>query len=207
MRSAPVSPDDDAAMRFDYRAIKGALGALAVIAAMTVAAAASMTAWLFGALAAASLTTAAIWVASLEFIAADRARSWRVAAWGALAVGWMACAAMLLHAPAEQDGLVRSLVSALIAGGGACRAWRWQVDRDHTLTGVLVAFALACLAVAATWSNVWFNSGDMTAMAICVGCAFELFNCGSFWLGEALIGPSRWVASDALPLRAVMRAA
>lgn len=187
-------------MRLDDRAIKGAIGGLAMVAAVAAAAAATMTAWLFGALAAATLCAGAIWAASLELIEADRGRSWRVAAWGALAIGWSLGAVLLLNAPAEQVEFLRYLVSALIAGGAACRAWRWQAGREHALAGTLIALAFAALAVSATWSRAWFGPGDTTAMALCAGCALELFSGGSFWLGEALMGASHW--AEPLPMRA-----
>lgn len=177
--------------RAGYPRIKAAIGALAMIAAVTAAAGATMSASLFGALAALALGAAAALGALLESTHVDQYRGWRVGAWGVLIPGWIACAALLKPPLGHLDGL-RVLISALIAGAVALQVWRWRAHQCSAPLGVTVALGIAPLALAATWSGV----GESPVTAISIACALELFGTGGLWLGEALVACRRPAAQD-----------
>jgi hypothetical protein len=169
----------------EARTIKLAIGALALVAAVATGVGATLVASLFAGLAALTLSAGSGLAASLELLEADRRRGGRLAAWGALGLGWIVLAAMLLNEPLREPTGLRLLASALLVGGAALRAWRWQAHRACAAPGLAVALGFALLALAATWSGVLLPGGDAPITAIGVGCAFELFGTGSFWLGEA----------------------
>ena len=181
--------------RDDYPRIKAAVGALAMISAVTAAAGVTMSASLFGALAARALSAAAALAALLELSHEDRYPSWRLAAWGGLVPGWIACA-VLLNAPlAHLDGL-RALVSGLIAGAMALQVWRWRAHQCSAPVGVAIALGIASLALAAIWSGMWSQMSEAPVTAISIACALELFGTGSLWLAEALVACRRPVAQE-----------
>jgi hypothetical protein len=174
-----------------YPKIKATIGLLAMLAAVTAGAGATMTASLFGALAAFALSAAAALAALFESTHADRHRGWRAGAWAALVPGWVACAALMNAPLGHLDGL-RLLISGLIASGVALHVWRWRADQCAAPLGVAGALGIAPLALAAVWSGL----GETPVTAISIACALELFGIGGLWLAEALVA-FRWpVAPD-----------
>jgi hypothetical protein len=172
-------------MTLDSGAFKASIGSLAIVAAAAAGSGTAMTASLFGALAAVALSAGAALFALLEFAACDRNRVWRTIGWGALVPGWIAFAAMLVHAPLSYlDGL-RVLATVLLAGGAALRVWRWRAQMGAASPGVAVAGSFALMALGVTWSGVWAPFGDSPLTAIGIAAALELCGTGSVWLMEA----------------------
>jgi hypothetical protein len=173
----------------DIRTLKAAIGVLALVAAGAAAGGATLVAPLFGALAALALSAGAGVAAALELLDAAPHWTWRVTGWGALVLGWIALAALLLSTPLHDlDGL-RVLSSVLLAGGAAVRVARWRAHLGRTVAGLAVAVGGTLLALATTWSSVFLPFPPLTALSI--GCAVELFAAGNLWLGEALRGRLR----------------
>jgi hypothetical protein len=174
-------------MTLDFRAVKALIGALAIVAAAAAGSGTSMTASLFGALAALALSAGAALSALLELAASDRDRVRRMVGWVALVPGWIAFAAMLLYAPlAHLDGL-RILATGLLAGGAALQAWRWHAQQGTAGLGVLLAAAFALMALGATWTSVWVQLGGAAVTAMGIAAALELCGTGSVWLAEASV--------------------
>jgi hypothetical protein len=172
-------------MTLDSGAFKASIGILAIVAAAAAGSGTAMTASLFGALAALALSAGAALFALLELAACDRNRVWRTIGWGALVPGWIAFAAMLVHAPLSYlDGL-RVLATVLLASGAALRVWRWRAQMGAASPGVVVAAGFALMALGVTWSGVWAPFGDSPLTAIGIAAALELCGTGSVWLMEA----------------------
>lgn len=187
----------------DFRAVKALMGALAIVAAAAVASGTAITAPLFGALAALALGAGAVLSALLELASAERNRVWRTAGWMALVVGWVAFAAMLLHAPLSHlDGL-RILATCLLAGMGALQAWRWHAQQGSAGLGAILAAGFALLALGATWSGVGAQLGGTVLTAMGIAAALELCGTGSVWLAEASIdGSTRQGSAIPIPAQA-----
>jgi hypothetical protein len=185
-----------------YRALKIAIGALAVPTAVAGAIGMTITASLFGSLTALALSAGAGFAASLGLLDSDRHRTWRLAAWSALIPGWLALATMFADGTLPPD-MMRPLSSVLLAGGAALRIWRSRVLCRPTPPGLAIALAFTLIALAATWSGLWMPAAAMSTAAIAFGWAFELFGTGGFWLGEASEARSRYTtATDKTGLHA-----
>jgi hypothetical protein len=185
----------------DYRALRVTLGSLAMIAAAAAGAGTAITAALFGALIAFGLSAGAGLAALLEVTEGEPRRGWRVAAWAALVLGWIVVATLFLRAPLQHlDGL-RPLISVLIAGGAALRAWRWYL-RSYPAAGIACALSFALLAMTAMWGGPWLPVRDTATTAVSLACALELFGSGILWLAEgAFLHGARSVRGDAAPQR------
>jgi hypothetical protein len=170
----------------DIRTIKAALGGLALVAAVAAGMGATLVAPLFGALAALTLSAGAGVAAALELLDADPRWAWRATGWGALALGWIVLAALLLSTPLRDLEGLRVLSSLLLVGGAAVRVGRWCMHRAGTVWGLAIALGCTLLALATTWSNSFLQTGYPPLAALSIGCAVELFAAGSLWLGEAL---------------------
>lgn len=185
MNSTLNATKSDPATALDFRPLKAMLGVLAIIAAGASAVGVTMTASLFGALAAGALSAGAAFAALFEPASCDHHCEWRVGAWVALGAGWIIVAANLLNAPLGHLDGMRILMSALIVASAALRASRWQIRPNHASLGTVGALAFALLALAATWSGPWAPGGDPTAIDL--GCSLELAGSGCLWLAEAVI--------------------
>lgn len=174
----------------DFRAVKALMGALAIVAAAAVASGTTITAPLFGALAALALSAGAALSALLELASPERNRVWRTAGWMTLVLGWVAFAAMLLHAPLSHlDGL-RILATCLLAGMAALQAWRWHAQQGTAGLGAILAAGFALMALGAIWSGVGAPVGGTVLTALVIAAALELCGTGSVWLAEASIDSS-----------------
>jgi CDP-diglyceride synthetase len=179
------------------------MGALAIVAAAAVASGTAISAPLFGALAALALSAGAALSAVLELASPERNRVWRTAGWMALVLGWVAFAAMLLHAPLSHFDGLRILATCLLAGMAALQAWRWYAQQGSAGLGAILATGFALLALGTTWSGVGaqLDGAVLTAMGIAV--ALELCGTGSVWLAEASIDcAARDSSVGPLPARA-----
>lgn len=187
----------------DFRAVKALMGALAIVAAAAVASGTAISAPLFGALAALALSAGAALSALLELASPERNRVWRTAGWMALVLGWVAFAAMLLHAPLSHlDGL-RILATCLLAGMAALQAWRWYAQQGSAGLGAILATGFALLALGATWSGVGAPVGGTVLTALGIAAALGLGGTGSVWLAEAAIDSSvRYGSVRPVPARA-----
>jgi len=175
----------------DIRTIKATIGGLALVAAIAAGMGATLVAPLFGALATLALSAGAGVAAALELLDADPRWTWRATGWGALALGWIALAALLLSTPLHDlDGL-RVLSSLLLAGGATVRVGRWRVHRGGTVLDLALALGCTVLALATTWGGLFLQTGYPPVAALSIGCAVELFAAGSLWLGQALRA-QRW---------------
>jgi len=195
------SSASDAGMTLDCRKIKVAIGLLAIGAAAAAGTGPAMTAPLFGALLALTLSAGAGLAALLELLAFDRDRIWRAAAWGSLVPAWIVFAAMLLHAPLLHLDALRVLASVLLIGGALLRAWRWHEEPGFASPGITLAPVFALLALAAAWSGAWLQVGDTAAAALNIACALELFGTGSVWLAEAIFDRARRPAAGYVTAR------
>lgn len=169
----------------DYAAIKAALGTLCIVAAVACAVGATMSASLFGGLAAITLSAGATFAALIELADGERTRGWRLGVWAALAPGWITVAAILFNAPLGHVDELRVLVSALLAVSAALRAWRWQVRPNGAAPGITLTLGFALLALAAAWSGAWTHVG--VAATVVFSCALELGGSGSLWYADALM--------------------
>ncbi|MDQ2961849.1 MAG: hypothetical protein M3R31_01640 [Pseudomonadota bacterium] len=182
---------NEVSMTLDFRAVKALIGALAVVAAAAAGSGMAMTASLFGALAAVALSAGAALSALLELAASDRERVWRMVGWVALVPGWLAFAALLLHAPlAHLEGL-RILATGLLAGAATLQAWRGRAQQGTSGLGVFLAAAFALVALGATWSGVLVQFAGQAVTAMGIAAALELGGTGSVWLAEASVIRSR----------------
>jgi hypothetical protein len=176
---------EQVSMTLDSRAFKASIGILAIVAAAAAGTGTAMTASLFGALAALALSAGAALFALLELTAGDRDRVWRTIGWGALVPGWIAFAAMLVHAPLSHlDGL-RVLATVLLIGGAALRVWRWRAQMGAASPAVAVAASFALMALGAVWSGAWAAFGETPLTAFGIAAALELCGTGSIWVMEA----------------------
>lgn len=185
MSSTLNATKSDPATALDFRPLKAMLGILAIIAAGASAVGVTMTASLFGALAAGALSAGAAFAALFEPATCDHHCDWRVGVWVALGAGWIIVAANLLSAPLGHLDGMRILMSALMVASAALRASRWQIRPNHALLGTFGALAFALLALLATWSGTWAPGGDATSINL--GCSLELAGSGCLWLAEAIV--------------------
>lgn len=185
MHSTLNATQSNPAAALDFRPLKAMLGVLAIIAAGASAVGVSMTASLFGALAAGALSAGAAFAALFEPAGCDHHCVWRVGAWVALGAGWIIVAANLLNAPLDHLDGMRILMTGLIAESAWLRASRWRVRPNHASLGMVCALAFALLALAATWSGTWIQGGDPTAIDL--ACSLELAGSGCLWVAEAMV--------------------
>ena len=168
-----------------YRTIKVAIGATAPLAAVAVAIGMAMAASLFASLAALALGAGAGFAASLESLDTGHHLGWRLAAWGALASGWIVLAMTLASTPHHHLDSLLLLSSVLLGGDAALRVWRGPAPWRRLTPGIGFALLFALIGLIAVWSAVWMPVGAVPTEAVCLGCISELAGTGGFWIGEA----------------------
>jgi hypothetical protein len=171
----------------DYRTLRVAMGALALITAVAAGLATTIAAGLFGGLTALALSAGAGLCAGFELADSEPNRVGRAAAWAVLTAGWISAASMLLGAPQGYLDALRPLVSVLIAGGAALRVWRWWEHTDSDPQCIAGPLVSSLLALTATWSGAWLPFGGTPATAVSIACALELFGTGGLWLAETFL--------------------
>ena len=176
---------NQATMALDYRAFKASIGVLAVVAGVAAGSATAMTASLFGALAAFTVSAGAALCALFELAASDRGRLWRAIGWAALVPSWTVFAAMLVHAPLSYADGLRLLATGLLTGGAALRIWRWHAKYGPANPAVFLPALFALIALGIIWGGAWGQLGDTQVTAIGVAAALELCGIGAVWALEA----------------------
>ena len=147
----------------------GAFGAFASFAAPL----------LFGPMAAAVIATE-------RLLRATRARdAGLIASWLAIALGWIALAACMLHSPLLSYVRLEAGLTMLVLASGACWAWSRSGEGTNRHVDILPVAVGSALALV-----ILYGGGDVTIARISAAASVALALIGIEWVVMSIAGPA-----------------
>ena len=151
-------------------ALTVALGAFGAFAAFAVP-------LLFGPMAAAVIATE-------RLLRAARTRDgWLIASWLAIALGWIALATSMLHAPLLSYVRLEAGLIVLVLASGACWAWSRAGEGTNRYVDILPVAVGSAVAL-----GLLYGGGDMTMARIAAAVSVALALVGVEWVLMSIAG-------------------